>query len=988
MAQSVTLEWDPNSEPDLAGYNIYRSQQSGSGYVKLNSSLIQATSYTDDTIQYGVTYYYVATAVNTSGLESGYSNEVAYTAQLPPQPPVAVDDVASVNEDGVVTVPVLANDSDPNGDPLQIVAVGSPPVGSVNYTTSEVIYTPPPNWWGVVSFSYTVSDGAGGQASATVTVTVVAVNDPPVANDDTLTVAEDGSGIVYPLTNDSDPDGETLTISAVGSARHGRVTTVAGNGLQYVPSANFYGTDAFSYTVQDPAGATATATVRITITPVNDLPVAQDNSVTTAESQPVTVTVLANDSDPDGDALTLLSLGSPLHGTAVRNSDQTVTYTPDPNFAGEDSFSYTVSDGNGGSSNALVVVTVIGEREAPVANDDAATTPEDQPLVVSVLANDSDPDGDELRVVAVSSPSHGTASLEGTKAVRYVPAPNFFGSDTFTYTVSDGFFEDVGTVMVTVTPVNDPPVPADDTVEVAAGDEVLIAVLANDTDVDGDSLVVESVGEPAHGAAELLGDFRIRYRPADTFVGEDIFSYRVSDGQVSREGIVRVIVVGKAGEPKTLVFPATVDTGTSPQFRDTFVGLGLVNSGGLSETLVLESRTRGGNRLARADWVGLQPRAQVAALTSELPVYQPGAVALAVEAPRGEVQGFFMVGDYALKRLDGVGAALTAGRELVFPLVREDGSSATLVQMMNPSSTEIAWLSLWLHDAEGRILRKVNAAIAPGGSFMGTVGEIFGGNQKVVDGYVKVKANVPVTGYEAVASQGALASVGAQQGTVVSHLFAPHVFADGRGGESRLYLLSEAEAPVAVRIRIRDDAGAVVAESERTLSPGRLEGVSTAALWRSAGWSERESVSGALEVELSEPAPVIAGVLHETTGRKASAYVPLEAAGRRETVFPQVAVTAGGIFTGLAVSNPNETVAHVTVQVYDETGQLVAEQPFQLVPGGRRVGLLSDGTFFGPEFQRSSGHLRVLSDVPTVSNALFGDYRGEYLSAIQGQGVE
>ena len=192
--------------------------------------------------------------------------------------------------------------------------------------------------------------------------------------------------------------------------------------------------------------------------PPNNPPIAVDDIATTSQDTPVVVSVLANDTDPDGDPLSVTAVGSPAHGTAAPNPNGTVTYTPASGYTGPDSFSYTAGDGRGGSDTASVSVTVAGpppQNNPPNAVDDTATTSQDTPVVVSVLANDTDPDGDPLSVTAVGSPAHGTAAANPNGTVTYTPASGYTGPDSFTYTAGDGRGgSDTATVSLTVTVSN------------------------------------------------------------------------------------------------------------------------------------------------------------------------------------------------------------------------------------------------------------------------------------------------------------------------------------------------------------------------------------------------------------------------------------------------------------------------------------------------------------------------------------------------------
>ena len=189
----------------------------------------------------------------------------------------------------------------------------NPAHGFVTDTGQTVKYTADPTWTGTDSFTYTVSNDQGGTATAKVTVTVQS-NRPPVAKDDSASVAPGGSIMIDVLSNDSDPDGDTLTITGVTQPQHGTVT-YTGQAVTYTGNRAWKGTDTFTYTISDGNGGTATATVTVTMAATNHLPVAKDDSASTGRSTPVTINVLANDSDPDNDTLTVTGVTSPAwHG--------------------------------------------------------------------------------------------------------------------------------------------------------------------------------------------------------------------------------------------------------------------------------------------------------------------------------------------------------------------------------------------------------------------------------------------------------------------------------------------------------------------------------------------------------------------------------------------------------------------------------------------------------------------------------------------------
>ena len=316
------------------------------------------------------------------------------------------------------------------------------------------------------------------------------------------------------LANDSDVDGDTLSITGVMDGNNGTVSIV-GTDVIYNPKVDFNGTDTFTYTISD-GEFTATATVTVTVDPVNDNPVAADDGVTTDEDVALTITaadLLSNDSDIDSANLTISSVSNPSNGTLVDNGDGAYTYTPGADFNGTDTFTYTISDGEF-TDTATVTVTVDPVNDAPVAEDDAATTDEDTAVTVSVLANDSDVDGDTLSITGATNGSNGTVTFNSDD-VTYTPNADFNGTDTFTYTISDGEFTATATVTVTVDPVNDAPVAEDDAATTDEDAAVTVSVLANDSDVDGDTLSIIGATNGSNGIVTFNSD-DVTYTPNAT----------------------------------------------------------------------------------------------------------------------------------------------------------------------------------------------------------------------------------------------------------------------------------------------------------------------------------------------------------------------------------------------------------------------------------------------------------------------------------------
>ena len=281
--------------------------------------------------------------------------------------PQVEDDSYSVAEGGSLTINapgVLGNDTDVDGDALTASMVSDVTKGTLTLNPDgSFTYNPDVDFFGVDTFTYRANDPSPSVEVATVTITVVEQNDPPVANDDSYTVSEDGLlQVALPglLGNDNDNEDNPLTAAVVTEPTDGLLTLNADGSFEYEPDADFSGSDSFTYVANDGNSDSDIATVAITVTAINDNPVASDDSATTDQNTAVTIDVLVNDTDADGDSLTITNFTQGNGGSVTGNLDGTLTYTPNAGFLGNDQFNYSISDGQGGSSTAVVQVAVTG----------------------------------------------------------------------------------------------------------------------------------------------------------------------------------------------------------------------------------------------------------------------------------------------------------------------------------------------------------------------------------------------------------------------------------------------------------------------------------------------------------------------------------------------------------------------------------------------------------------------------------------------------
>ena len=487
--------------------------------------------------------------------------------------PIASDQSTSLTVDDPDAIPdaITLDVDDRDHDGLSFTITAPPTLGSatIDPATHTLTYDPnddlaPGTYTDTITYTVTDENPAklhfhglrglfapdGGHTdTATVTVTLTVENSAPEAVDDNYSVDEDDVLLISPpgvLANDVDPNGDALGApTLVSGPTQARYFELQADGtVIYWPKDNFVGTDSFTYTTSDGELTSNTATVTITVTPVNDVPFARADTYTTAEDTTLTITdpasgVLANDIDYDNDTLTVASVGDTAvvsgtpttvrtaGGSLTITADGTFTYTPDQNFSGRDSFTYTATDGEATSGPATVTIDVTPEDDAPVAVDQHIDVSEDTP--VTFAAHVSDPDGGTLTLAPSSGPAHGTVTYAGTD-ITYNPDQNYSGADEFTYIVTDDTgLTATAEVTVTVSNVDDAPVAVNQRIDTLEDTAVTFSAQVSDPDIDATlSLSTDPDNAPAHGSVSYTGT-SITYDPDENFSGSDEFSYVVTD---------------------------------------------------------------------------------------------------------------------------------------------------------------------------------------------------------------------------------------------------------------------------------------------------------------------------------------------------------------------------------------------------------------------------------------------------------------------------
>jgi VCBS repeat-containing protein len=400
-------------------------------------------------------------------------------------------------------------------------------------------------------------------------------NSVPDAQDGTAVGAEDDVIIGQLVASDANGDSLTYALAEGGAPANGSVTVNPDGSYSYVPNANFNGSDSFTYTVSDGNGGTAAGTITVDVAAVNDGPTTVGGTAAAAEDAVVTGQIAAGDVDGDTLSFALAEGGAPTNGSVTLNSDGSYSYVPNANFNGSDSFTYTVSDGQGGITTGTIAVAVAAINDAPVAGEETVVGDEDTVIAGQLAATDVD--GDALAYALEVGPANGTVVLEFDGSYTYVPNPDFHGTDAFTYTVSDGKGGmATGTITVDVTAVNDGPTAGADSA--ATGEDSAVTILAstilsNDSDPDaGDTLKIAGVSTSTAGVSVSLdANGNVVYNPGQAFqylrMGQsatDTFSYTVRDSsgaEATTSVMVTVtganeVIFGTSGNDDSAALPA------------------------------------------------------------------------------------------------------------------------------------------------------------------------------------------------------------------------------------------------------------------------------------------------------------------------------------------------------------------------------------------------------------------------------------------------
>lgn len=511
-------------------------------------------------------------------------------------PPIAVDDPVTARSGASVPVQVTANDYDPDGEAIAVSAVGLPGHGSVDIgTATDVVYTPDPGYVGIDRFEYTIVDGNGTEATASVIIELLAAsatNKPPVG---VIDRAQTGAGVpvvIDVLLNDVDPERDALALGgfsppqSVGQVPLGEVTETRGPSglpaLLFTPTEGFEGTAVFSYRPVDALQAVGDdVEVRVEVARAGDVnrpPVVRPDAVRLRRNVTTQLPVLVNDADPDGDPLTLTVIEPLPAGLDVEIRGAELSITARAGALPLVPFEYSVDDGRGHVVRGSVLVVVIDDVEPnrpPVVTGDTDKVVVGQSIQLDVTANDTDPDGDPLTVVSVTQPDNdgGQAVVFSRNTIQFSPAPLIDDAGQvnarFTYTVTDGFGHEVaGDVTITVLPepLAEPPFARDDSTFTYVDVPVTVDVLRNDGDPSGGRpAIVGRPGCPSGGQATVTADSQVRFDPPPGRSGAFRCTYEVTNARGLRASASIIVSVREPEitniPPETLNDTLTVEVG-------------------------------------------------------------------------------------------------------------------------------------------------------------------------------------------------------------------------------------------------------------------------------------------------------------------------------------------------------------------------------------------------------------------------------------------
>lgn len=594
-AEDTALSFTLNEGTDVDNATLYYSIVTGpsSGTLSCTGGTSTSCTYSPALNFNGsVTFTY---KVSDGSLDSNTATVTITVSGENDAPVVAADQTLSTNEDTALNFSIDPA-TDVDGDPIGYKIITAPTKGTISncITTSAYgtdltcTYTPSANATGTDYFTYRANDGLTDSATVgTITINIIPVNDAPTLADTQSVTTNEDTAITFDLAAGSDIEGDVLSYIKVTDTTYGTISCTGGTSRSctYTPNLNFNGSDSFTYKVNDGSLDSTTATVTITVNPINDPPVvAADQTIAATEDTALSLTIdPGTDVDLPAQTLSYILISAPTKGTLTNcittgtySTDRVCDYTPNANATGADTFTYKVYDSLLESvTYATITINIAPVNDAPtLASSQDITTAEDTALTFDLMAG-SDIEGDALSYIKVTDTTNGTISCVGgtSRSCTYTPNANFNGTDSFTYKVNDGTADSTtATVTITVTPVNDPPVMAADQSYSTNDNTALSITLSSATDIDGGSLSYKIVSAPTHGTlsdcitTSAYGtDLTCTYTANTNYHGTDSFTFIANDTFTDALTVATVTINVTDATPA----PAPSLALTSPQYTNT-----------------------------------------------------------------------------------------------------------------------------------------------------------------------------------------------------------------------------------------------------------------------------------------------------------------------------------------------------------------------------------------------------------------------------------
>jgi gliding motility-associated-like protein len=536
----------------------------------------------DNTVTYNPSYFFIGNDEFTyvvEDVDGDYSIAKVYVSvvEKPNSIPVANDDRRATSINTPVDVDVLINDSGLD-DGWIVVHIASEPNashGSVSVNADNTVtFTPATDYLGLAEFTYYLTDVDNDTSNvATVTINVKEQNFVPVAVNDTAITEMNKPVLVDVLANDQQLDDGVDFIEVFSNPKHGFAYVYDSRNIRYIPSSWFIGSDSIKYRVVDEDGDYSIATIYVTVTErENHKPVANPDNRGTVLETPVSVDVLFNDTGLEDGGIKLLITQRPLKGTAVLNSDNTIEYTPDAGYLGEDYLRYQVCDIDNDCSSAAVNIRVKQSNNIPFAYNDTVTAYRNRAVEFDPTFNDINKNDGGIVAVVYQQPLNGTAEMvtgSNTK-VRYTPNQDFYGVDSLWYYIQDidGDYSVAKVVINVLNRENYTPDAIDDEVESYVNATIIVDVLANDLNLNDGVKSVTLETSPVNGNAIITGDYRVQYTPLTGFKGQESFTYKVCD--IDDECDIATVTINVVTDPNKKVEVPDAFSPNGDDINDTF----------------------------------------------------------------------------------------------------------------------------------------------------------------------------------------------------------------------------------------------------------------------------------------------------------------------------------------------------------------------------------------------------------------------------------